>query len=91
MLEKTSFFEAVAQVRGLRELHMPQWTVDAKQSSDYSYTRRSWASSFAFEHPEACDPLRSIPGLKIFVRKSDLAKETCEDCFPPSLEFHELE
>lgn len=80
--EKTSFYAAVAQVSGLRELHMPQWTVDTPVRYN------AWGTFVSFEHPEACHPLRSIPDLKIFVGQSDLGNAAFESCFPPGLDFH---
>ena len=70
--EKTSFFAAVAQVHDLKDLHMPKWVGFISDAS----------------HLEACDPLRSIPGLMIFVLKSHSEGAGCRNRFPPDLEFH---
>lgn len=70
VLEMNSFFVAVAQVHGLRELYMADWTVLADKQA------------------KACEPLRSIPGLKIFVPLSELNCSYCQQYFPDGLSYH---
>lgn len=98
--ERTSFFTAVAQVHGLRELHMPQWlkltriecaperwSFSDSDDTDTDDTDTYEPSSCRFDHPEALDPLRCIHGLRIIVRKSELKNAVLKHGFPSGLVF----
>ena len=74
--QKTRMFAAVAQMHGLRELHIPQWR---------AYTSGDCEGDYA--HIEVCDPLRRIPALKICVPKSELGTASLKRCSTYGLDF----
>ena len=78
--EKTSIFAAVAQMHGLRELHMPQWRACTSGDCEGDYA-----------HIQVCEPLRRLPALKICVPKSELGTASLKRCSTYGLDFHGFE
>ena len=87
--ETATFFAAVAEVHSLRELHVPQWSLCMTRYQRNG--RKGVTASGGRQHPEACGPLRSVLGLKIFVSKSDLEDAALQGGFASDLNFQGTE